>query len=243
MQYYDVFSKFYESGTEKLHGGHRLEALDLLRLEPGAAVLDVPTGTGANLPLLIDRIGPTGEICAIDYSPGMLAKARAKIEAAGWTNVHLVQADARELDADMAGRDQFDAAVCILGLSVVPDWEAVFQRMFDLVRPGGRIAVMDLYLSGKRTSGPANLYYRLLAQADQRRRFWEPLEAQSDEFEIIDHDWFGGVARVVAGTKRVDAVDLREASASDADVDLTRGGSETAAGDTAEIGATDKEQA
>ena len=30
--------------------------------------------------------------------------------------------------------------------------------------------------------------------------------AVQHEFEVIDHDWFGGVARVVAGTKRVDAV-------------------------------------
>jgi hypothetical protein len=60
---------------------------------------------------------------------------------------------------------------------------------------------MDLYLDGKRTSGVANTYYRLLAQADSRRRVWEPLAEQADDVETIDHDWFGGVARIVAGTK------------------------------------------
>jgi ubiquinone/menaquinone biosynthesis C-methylase UbiE len=202
MQYYDLFSWVYEYGTEKLHGLHRLEAVELLHLQPGATVLDVATGTGANLPLLIERIGSSGRICAIDYSPGMLARARSKVENAGWDNVHLIEADARMLDSALVGLRQVDAAVCMLGLSVVPDWPDVFQRMLELVRPGGRVVVMDLYLDGKRSSGVANAYYHLLAKADSRRRFWEPLERQVDDLEIIDHSWFGGVARIAGGTKR-----------------------------------------
>jgi ubiquinone/menaquinone biosynthesis C-methylase UbiE len=215
MEHYDVFSRFYEYGTEKLHGGQRLEAIELLRLQPGATVLDVPTGTGANLPLLIERIGPTGRICGIDYSKGMLAKAQAKVAQAGWDNVELIEADARQLDAEMVGRTQFDAAICILGLSVVPDWADVFERMFDLVRPGGRVAVMDLYLDGKRSSGVANTYYKLLARADQRRRFWEPLDQHVDDLEVIDHNWWGGVARVIGATKPPTMIDLRKNAEAD----------------------------
>jgi demethylmenaquinone methyltransferase/2-methoxy-6-polyprenyl-1,4-benzoquinol methylase len=214
MEHYDVFSWFYEYGTEKLHGGHRLEAIELLRLQPGDRVLDVPTGTGANLPHLIERIGPTGEVCAIDYSKGMLAKARSKVRDAGWTNVTLIEADARRIDAQMVGENQFDAAICILGLSVVPDWAEVFERMFAQVRPGGRVAVMDLYLNGKRSSGAANTYYKVLAKADQRRRFWEPLEQHVDDLETIDHNWWGGVARVVGGTKGPETtIDLTKTAA------------------------------
>lgn len=204
MQHYDVFANFYESGTERLHGRHRLETIDLLHLRPGDSVLDVPTGTGANLPLFLDRIGTEGHVSAIDFSPGMLARARRKVEDNGWTNVDLIEADARRLDAALIGRDQVDAAICVLGMSVVPDWAEVFDRMFALVRPGGRVAVMDLYLDGKRTSGVADTYYRLLAQADSRRRFWEPLERAVGDVEVIDHTWFGGVARVVGGTKPID---------------------------------------
>jgi ubiquinone/menaquinone biosynthesis C-methylase UbiE len=201
MQHYDVFAWFYEWGTEKLHGRHRREAIELLRLQSGATVLDVPTGTGASIPLLRSQVGATGRVVAVDYSPGMLARARSKVDKAGWDNVALVEADARKLDGDLLGVDRVDAAICMLGLTVVPDWRAVFQRVFDLVRPGGRITVMDLYLDGKRTSDVANTYYRLLAQADSRRRVWEPLEQQADDVEMVDHDWFGGVARIVAGTK------------------------------------------
>lgn len=206
MQHYDVFATVYESGTELLHGRHRNEAIDLLRLQPGDSVLDVPTGTGANLPLIIPRVGAEGRIVGVDASPGMLARARRKASSANWENVHLIEGDARRLDVELVGLDRFDAAICMLGLSVIPDWTDVFQRMFDLVRPGGRVVVMDLYLDGKRTSGVANTYYRLLAQADSRRRFWEPLERAVDDLEIIDHRWFGGVARIVAGSKAFDLV-------------------------------------
>lgn len=206
MQHYDVFATVYESGTELLHGRHRSEAIDLLRLQPGHSVLDVATGTGANLPLLIPRVGPEGTIVGVDASPGMLARARKKSSLANWENVHLIEADARRLDAEMAGLDGFDAAICMLGLSVIPDWSHVFERMFELVRPGGRVVVMDLYLDGRPTSGIANTYYRFLAQADSRRRFWEPLERAADHLEIIDHRWFGGVARIAAGSKPVDLV-------------------------------------
>ena len=201
MQHYDVFSWVYESGTELLHGRHRREAVELLRLRRGQTVLDVPTGTGASLPLLRERVGPYGRLVGVDYSPGMLSKARSKMTDAGWRNVDLVEADARTLNAELVGTDRVDAAICMLGLSVVPDWQEVFQRMFDLVRPGGRVAVMDLYLDGRVDSGIANTYYRLLAQADQRRRFWEPLAEQATDVQTIDHTWFGGVARIVGGTK------------------------------------------
>jgi ubiquinone/menaquinone biosynthesis C-methylase UbiE len=201
MQHYDVIAGGYEYLTEKLHGRHRREAVDLLHPQPGWAVLDAPCGTGANLPLLQERLGPNGEVIELDYSAGMLARARAKVERAGWSNVRLVQADARDIHADLLGRADVDAVICMLGLSVVPDWEQVFDRMWTVLRPGGRFVAMDLYLDGRPTSGVANRYYRLIAQADSRRRFWEPLGERVDDLTTIDHRWFGGVARVVAGTK------------------------------------------
>ncbi len=219
MQYYDLFALIYEKPTEKQHGKYRLEAVDLLRLQPGQTVLDVPTGTGANLPLLQERIGTSGRIFALDYSPGMLGKARKKVEQNSWQNVELFAADARRLGPDLIGVGQVDAAISMLGMSVMPDWADVFRRMYDLVKPGGRVVVYDLFLEGKRSSTLVNAYYHLIAQADSRRHFWEPLEQVGEDVEIIDHDWPGGIARIVAGTKPAAAIDLR--AQDDAAVDLT----------------------
>ncbi|MGH8861064.1 MAG: class I SAM-dependent methyltransferase [Jatrophihabitantaceae bacterium] len=201
IHHYDLISWGYEYFTEKLHGGHRIEAIELLRLANGQTVLDVPCGTGANFPLLEERVGAVGRILGCDYSPGMLARARAKVTRPGWDNVRLLETDARAVTPELLGSPTVDAVICMLGLSVVPDWELVFQRMYDVLRPGGRIVVMDLYLDGKRTSWLADRYYRLIAQAHSTRRFWEPLEKRVHDFEVIEHQWFGGVAKIVAGTK------------------------------------------
>lgn len=201
IQHYDLISWGYEYFTEKLHGRHRIEAIELLRLERGQTVLDVPCGTGANFPLLQDRVGSSGQIIGCDYSAGMLARGRAKVIKAAWDNTRLVQADARALTPELLGCPPVDAAICMLGLSVVPDWELAFERMYALVKPGGRFVAMDLFLEGKTTSWLANRYYRVIAQAHSTRRFWEPLERHVADFETIEHPWFGGVAKIVAGTK------------------------------------------
>lgn len=201
MNHYDLISWPYEYLTEKLHGEHRIEAVELLLLSPGDTVLDVPCGTGANFPLLHRRVGEHGRILGSDLSAGMLSRARAKTDAAGWDNVRLVRADASQLTASSLGVSHVDAVICMLGLSVIPEWEEAFARMYDVLRPGGRFVIMDLYLAGTALSGIANRYYGLVARAHSRRRFWEPLEQRVDRLERVDHAWFGGVARIVAGTK------------------------------------------
>ena len=69
MQHYDVFAWVYEYGTEKLHGRHRIEAIDLLRLRPNASVLDVPTGTGANeVEHPLEHVRPVGHDAQAEHA-------------------------------------------------------------------------------------------------------------------------------------------------------------------------------
>lgn len=54
--------------------------LDMIGLQPGMNVLDLGTGTGVLVPYLLDRIGPTGTVTAVDISTGMLSVAKSKHE-------------------------------------------------------------------------------------------------------------------------------------------------------------------
>ena len=54
------------------------EILDKIDLQPGEAVLDLGTGTGVLLPFIAERIGKEGKITAVDFSEGMLERAKAK---------------------------------------------------------------------------------------------------------------------------------------------------------------------
>jgi demethylmenaquinone methyltransferase/2-methoxy-6-polyprenyl-1,4-benzoquinol methylase len=72
-----------------LYADARACAIELLGLRPGARVLDVACGTGANFALIEARIGPSGELVGIDLTQRMLDRARGRIASEGWRNVRL----------------------------------------------------------------------------------------------------------------------------------------------------------
>lgn len=201
IQYYDVLSLGYDVVTGPVHQQHRIDAVKLLRLRAGQTVLDVPCGTGTNLPFLSAGVGPNGHIVGCDYSPRMLAKARTKVDEAGWDHVRLIEADARLITRDQLGCNEIDAVICMLGMSVMPDWQDIFERTYDMLKPGGRYVMLDLFLAGKRTTRLADAYFKVVANADSTRRFWEPLKTRVLDFETHESPCFGGVILTVAGTK------------------------------------------
>lgn len=105
--------------------------------ERGGDVLEVGVGTGLALPLYDDRVSVTG----IDYSPDMLAKARARIAGAGLTHVkELRQMDARTLDFP---DNSFDTIAAMHVLSVVPEPERVMAEIARVCKPGGQVVIAN----------------------------------------------------------------------------------------------------
>ncbi len=72
----------------------RERIVDALAPDRGAVVVEMGCGTGANLPLLRERVGSAGAVVGIDFSAGVLERARDRIARAGWENVHVARADA-----------------------------------------------------------------------------------------------------------------------------------------------------
>lgn len=108
----------------------RRRAVHDLGLAPGSVVLDLASGTG-DFCRLLERAGhrPVGA----DFSAGMLAAAR--------TDAPLVQADILRLPvADAAA----DGATCGFALRNLVDLEAFFAELARAVRPGGRIALLEV---------------------------------------------------------------------------------------------------
>jgi SAM-dependent methyltransferase len=83
----------YDRRTEAFHQW-RERLVELLPAQPGDTVLDVGCGTGLCIPLLQDKVGPTGTIVGIDASEQMLEVAGEKVATQGWDNVRLVSAPA-----------------------------------------------------------------------------------------------------------------------------------------------------
>jgi len=119
----------------------RTAYLDLLGIAPGERVLDVGCGSGVVLRDVARRIAPDGTAVGVDFSPAMLEVARrlARDEGLGEL-VELREGDARALPF---GDGEFDAALAVTTLVHVPDAERAVPELARVVRPGGRIGVLD----------------------------------------------------------------------------------------------------
>jgi ubiquinone/menaquinone biosynthesis C-methylase UbiE len=114
-------------------------------------VLEVAIGTGLNLPHYPENVSVTG----IEWSSAMLDVARTRARDLG-RDVDLQQADAQTLPFD---DETFDTAVCFLGLCAIPDEAQAIVQMKRVLRPGGRLILVDHVPS---TNGPVRGIQRLL---------------------------------------------------------------------------------
>jgi demethylmenaquinone methyltransferase/2-methoxy-6-polyprenyl-1,4-benzoquinol methylase len=133
----------YDAANEVLslgvHRGWRRAAVRLSGAVPGDRVLDCATGTG-DLALAFKRaVGPTGEVVGTDFCEEMLAPAPAKARRAG-LEVRFEVADALALPyADRS----FDVASIAFGIRNVDDPVRCLREMARVVRPGGRVVVLE----------------------------------------------------------------------------------------------------
>ena len=78
---WDRMAEIYQQEIDRRFAPVIKTLLDRAMLRPGEAVLDLGTGTGSVAIAAAAKIGPTGRIMALDISPEMLDKARARIGA------------------------------------------------------------------------------------------------------------------------------------------------------------------
>ena len=137
---YDKLAKVYDfTFGPTLHPG-RLRAIDRMDIQPGERVLEVGVGTGINLSLYPDNCSVTG----IDFSESMLEIARERAARKDNRNVRLLQMDAADLKfAD----NSFDIVYAPYLISVVPDPVRVAGEMRRVCRPGGRVILLNHFLS------------------------------------------------------------------------------------------------
>jgi demethylmenaquinone methyltransferase/2-methoxy-6-polyprenyl-1,4-benzoquinol methylase len=124
----------------------RRKAVAALDLSRGDTVLELGAGTGRNFPYLVEAVGPTGRVIAVDASPGMLREARKLVARKGWRNVEILEQDAAELQLD----DEVDGALFSLSYSAMPRPEAALAKAWERLRPGARAVVMDAGLTETR---------------------------------------------------------------------------------------------
>jgi ubiquinone/menaquinone biosynthesis C-methylase UbiE len=157
-------------------------------------VLEIAVGTGLNLPCYPGGVTLTG----LDLSEGMLDIARDRARRLGRA-VTLRQGSAHELPFP---DESFDTVVCTFGLCAIPDHATAVREMARVLRPGGRLILVDHVAS---SSWPVRGVQWLLELATVplagehfRRRPLEVVEAIGLPVERRERFKLGMVERLVA---------------------------------------------
>lgn len=126
---YDAMNRVMTAGLDRAWRRLTVEAV----VQPGDRVLDACCGTG-DLALAAEREG--GVVTGLDFSPKMLERARRKSETITW-----VEGDLLELPFEDGS---FDAATVGFGVRNVADLEAGLAELRRVLRPGGRLAILEI---------------------------------------------------------------------------------------------------
>ncbi len=149
--------RFPAAQAHKLEDPARLEwlppaeVLALLNITPGEVIADIGAGTGYFALPMAGRTGKRGRVIAIDAQPEMLEWIRRKMETSGFTNIQLVHAEAESTTLPGASCDlAFMANVW----HEFPNREAVLAEAVRILKPGGRLAILDWRPDVERIAGP-----------------------------------------------------------------------------------------
>jgi demethylmenaquinone methyltransferase/2-methoxy-6-polyprenyl-1,4-benzoquinol methylase len=159
---------------------YRRTALRRAGLEPGHSVLDVGIGTGLVAREALQLIGPRGRLVGVDPSPGMMGEV-------GLPGIELLHGRAEALPQPDASHDFVSMGYALRHLA---DVRPAFAEFFRVLRPGGRLLILEITQPGSRVGTAAlKAYMRavvpMIARVVARRRdtaelwryYWDTIEA------------------------------------------------------------------
>ncbi|MCA1585801.1 MAG: bifunctional demethylmenaquinone methyltransferase/2-methoxy-6-polyprenyl-1,4-benzoquinol methylase UbiE [Acidobacteria bacterium] len=151
---YDLLNTVLSGGLDRYW---RRRALRTLRLNGRETLLDVCTGT-ADVAIGAARLRPgAARVVGLDFSSAMLRQGARKVSARGLDGqVHLVRGDAAALPA---GDGSVDTVTMAFGIRNVEKPETVCRELFRVLRPGGRLALLEFGLPVVPAVRPAYLWY------------------------------------------------------------------------------------
>ncbi len=168
---------------------YRRRALERAGLAPGARVLDVAVGTGLLAREMVNILGANSGVIGIDPSPGMMAAAGKPL------SIQLVQGRAEALP--FASRS-FDFLSLGFALRHLEDLEKVFKEFRRVLRPGGRLVLLEITRpEGALANALLRVYMRgvvpLLSRTVARHRdtprlyqyYWDTIEACAPPSEVL----------------------------------------------------------
>ena len=135
---YDLLNRIISLGIDQRWRARLIESIGP---RPGHRVLDLATGTG-DVGLMLLDLHPEVTVVGLDPSANMLGVARDKIGGKGLDGrMSLVLGEAERLPFESCS---FDGCMMAFGIRNVADRPAALREMARVVKPGGRIAILEL---------------------------------------------------------------------------------------------------
>ncbi|MEW6983832.1 bifunctional demethylmenaquinone methyltransferase/2-methoxy-6-polyprenyl-1,4-benzoquinol methylase UbiE [Colwelliaceae bacterium 6471] len=137
-QQYDVMNDLMSFGIHRLW---KRFTIDASGVRPGNKVLDLAGGTGDLTAKFSQLVGPQGNVVLADINSSMLNVGRDKLRDKGLVqNIEYVQANAESLPFE---ENTFDIVTIAFGLRNVTDKDKALRSIFSVLKPGGRLLVLE----------------------------------------------------------------------------------------------------
>ncbi len=222
---FDSVAAQYDLMNDLMSGGlHRLWkrfTIELSAVRSGQTVLDIAGGTGDLAAKFSKLVGADGKIILADINAAMLSVGRDRlIDKGALSNIDVVQADAQFLPFD---DNSIDCITIAFGLRNVTDKAKALRSMHRVLKPGGRVLVLEfskptstllskvydaysfsaLPAMGKLITDDADSY-RYLAESIRKHPDQESLLEMVEDAGFVDcryHNMTGGIVAVHRGIK------------------------------------------
>lgn len=146
---YDFMNRFFSAGIDK---AWRKKTIRLLKKDNPQKILDMATGT-ADMAILACRLLNPEKITGIDLSAEMLEIGRKKVEKEGFAGkIELLKGDGEAINFP---DHSFDAVMAAFGVRNFENLENGLKEMYRVLKPGGRIIILEF---SKPVSGIKRLY-------------------------------------------------------------------------------------
>jgi ubiquinone/menaquinone biosynthesis C-methylase UbiE len=156
---YSRRSRLYSRTVAPLEFPNHLRAIEKAAIRPDENVLEVAVGPGLALAAIARRVDTI--VQGIDISPGMLTIARQTLQAAGINNVELSEGSAAMLRFP---DETFDVLYNGYMLDLIPlaDMSAILAEFKRVLKPGGRLVLLNMSKPDERTKTLRETLYPLL---------------------------------------------------------------------------------
>ena len=163
--FYAAQAPDYDRFRERLlRGRAELIARLVADLPPYARIVELGAGTGRNAEFFGAALADVAAFDLVDLCPALLARARERLDGRG--NVRVIEADATAFRPAKA----VDCVYFSYALTMIPDWRAAIANAFAMLKPGGRLGVVDFHHS-PRERLPGRHHHGVLARHFWRRWF------------------------------------------------------------------------